>query len=334
MDNEGYVMGGMAFLLIIPALILANILISAVVMDDTQIIPCKSDKLHQLSLDVESDIPKFALQELNETSDMASKTGEPVSNSRSTIKTRIQTKIDDTYDEYQRVTGITVDCKINSVDNSRDPYKICVNSTLYANYNDSYMVKNFSQEVQFACSDFPDSSEGCSKIKDPLPFIKTKGYGDLKIEGDRIYYGTALSNYLKSKDINDYMVYENASSLLYIKRCPYEPYPSHGHSNLVLTLKNCIDNGYYHVSAEGPCIFCRLEGKAVCRHTGLETFVVPGNYRLKCDTAPCSVDHVIFGSTPAEIYPGKSLEYKYDDTSLFWMYLDNGHRNKYGLPND
>jgi len=334
MDNRGYVMGGLAFLMIIPALILANILISAVFMDNTFIIPFKSDRIYQLAGDVESDIPKFTIQGLNETSDMVSKTGEPVSNSRSTIKTRIQTKLDNNYGEYQRITGINVYCRINSVDNSKDPYKICVNSTLYIDYNDSYLVRNLNQEVQFACSDFPDSTAGCYKIKDPIPFIKTKGYGALKIEGDKIYYGAALSNYLESKDIRNYDVYENASSPLYIKRCPYDPYPSHGHSNLVLNLKNCIDNGYYHVSADGSCIFCRMEGKPLCVHTGLETFVVPGNYKLRCDTAPCSVDHVIFGAKPAEIYNGRSLEYNYNGTLSVWMYLDNGHRNKYGLPID
>jgi len=334
MDNEGYVMGGMAFLLIIPALILTNILISAVFMDNTQISPFKSDRVYQLYRDVESDIPKFSVQGLYETSETVSKTGQPISNSRSTIKTRIQTKLDSSYSEYQRISGINIHCRINSVDNSRDPYKICVNSTIYIHYNDSYMVKNLSQDVEFICTDFPDSRAGCYKIKDPLPFIKTKGYGDLKVEGDKIYYGNSLSNYLESKDIDNYKVYENASSPLYIKRCPYDPYPSHGHSNLVLNLKNCIDNGYYHLSADGPCIFCRLEGKSVCEHTGLETFVVPGNYKLHGYTAPCSVDHVIFGATRAEIYDGISLEYKFNDTPLFWMYLDNGHKNKYGIPID
>lgn len=331
MDNRGYVMGGIAFLLIIPALILSNILISAVLMDNTMIIPFKSDRIHQLSGDVESDIPKFTIQGLNETSDMVSKTGEPVSNSRSTIKSRIQTKFDDSYYEYQKITGINVYCRINSVDNTKDPYKICVNSTLYINYNDSYLVKNLSQEVQLACS---NSAAGYCKIKDPLPFIKTKGYGDITIEGDKIYYGTALSNYLRSKDIKNYEIYENASSPLYFKRCPYDPYHSHGHSNMALNLKNCIDNGYYHVSADGSCIFCRLEGKPVCGHVGLETFILPGNYRLGGDTAPCSVDHVIFGTSPVEIYNGKSIECKFNDTISIWMYLDLGHKNKYGLPID
>ena len=333
MDNEGYVIGGMAFLLIIPALILSNIFISAFIMDKTQINPFESDRIYQISGDVESDIPRFAVQGLNETSDMASKTGEPVYNSRSIIKTRIQAKVDDTYGGYQRDTGINVHCKINSVDNSVDPYKICVNSTLYINYNDSCIVKNLSQDIQFASSDFPDSTE-CYKIKDPLPFIKTKGYGDVKVVGDKIYYGTALSNYLKSKDIKNYEVYENASSPIYIKRCPYDPYHSHGHSNMGLTLKNCIDNGYYHLSADGACIFCRLEGKSVCGHTGLETLVLPGNGKLNYETGPCSVDHAIFSATPAGIYPGRLLEYKFNDTISVLMYLDNGHRNKYGLPID
>ncbi|UTB33782.1 MAG: hypothetical protein NKF70_06145 [Methanobacterium sp. ERen5] len=333
MDNKGYVMGGMAFLLIIPALILANILASAVMTDEVHIIPFKSDKLHQLSGDVESNIPLITLQILNETSDTVSRTGEPVPNSKLLIKSRIQTKIDETYREYQRETGINVTCKINSVDNSKDPYKVCVTSTLYANYREGYIAKNMSQEVQFASSDFTDSSPDSYKIKDPLPFIIMKGYGSLKTEGDTIYYGAALSNYLKSKGINNSTAYNNASSPLYFKRCPYDPYPSHGHSNSYLILKNCIENGYYHLSAAGSCIFCRLEGKPVCNHTGLETFVVPGISNFSCDYAPCSVDHVIFGASPSEIYLGKLAGYDSNNPQCR-IFLDKGHKDKYGLPND
>jgi hypothetical protein len=334
MDNKGYVMGGMTFLLIIPALILANILVSAFIMDEVQVIPFNSDKLHQLSGDVESNIPLITLQILNETSDMAIKTGDPVPNSKQIIKSKIQSKIDGIYLEYQRETGINVTCRINSVDNSRDPYKICVNSTLYASYHDSYIVKNMSQDVQFASSDFTDSSPESYKIKDPLPFIKTKGYGSLKTEGDKIYYGTALSNYLKSKGIENSTTYDNASSPLYFKRCPYDPYQSHGHLNSYMVLKNCIDNGYYHLSGAGSCIFCRFEGKSVCSHTGLETFVLPGNSNLSCDYAPCSIDHVIFATNPSEFYLGKSLDYDSTKTPPCRIFLDKGHRNKYGLIND
>ena len=330
MDDKGYVMGGMAFLLIIPALILANILASAVMTDEVHIIPFKSDKLHQLSGDVESNIPLITLQILNETSDTVFRTGEPVPNSKLIIKSRIQTKIDETYMGYQRETGINVTCKINSVDNSKDPYKVCVNSTLYANYHEGYIARNMSQDVQFASSDSTDSSP-C--IKDPLPFIKMKGYGSLKTEGDTIYYGAALSNYLKSKGIENSTTYDNASSPLYFKKCPYDPYHSHGDSNSYLTLKNCIDNGYYHLSAAGPCIFCRFEGKSLCNHTGLETFVLPGISNLSRDYAPCSVDHVIFGESHSEIYLGKLLNYD-SNTPQWGIFLDKGHRDKYGLPND
>lgn len=334
MDNNGYVMGGMTFLLIIPTLILANIFVSAFITDEVHIIPFNSDKLHQLAGDVESNIPLFTLQIMNETSDRVSTTGEPVSNSRIIIKSRIQSKIDETYLEYQRETGINMTCKINSVDNSKDPYKICVKSTLYASYHDSYIVKNMSQDVQFACSDFTDSSSEYCKIKDPLPFIKTKGYGSLKTDANKIYYGSALSNYLKSKGIENSSAYDNASSPLYFKRCPYDPYPSHGHSNSYMVLKNCIDNGYYHLSGAGSCIFCRLEGKSVCNHTGLETFVLPGMSNLSCEYAPCSIDHVIFGTNPSEIYSGKLLDYNSNKTSSFRIFLDKGHRDKYGLLND
>lgn len=336
MDNNGYVMGGMAFLLVIPAVIISAMFINVVNLDETINIPIKSDTIHHISGDLESNIPILSLQVLKENSDEVVKTGEPISNSRGTIKSGVQSKIDDLTREYQKNTGINIYCKITAVDNSLNPYEICVNSTIDIHCNCSTVSKNISQNIQFVCSNSPtDSSIESYKIQDPLPFIKTKGYGTLTVVGDKINYGTALSNYLKSRGLNNSDAYNNASSPLYFKKCPYDPYHTHGNSKGLLNLKNCIENGYYHESSDGACIFCRLEGKSTCTHFGLETFIVPSHSAVQISTAPCSVDHVIFGEyghNPIEIYPGTILEYYRTDNISNNLYLDNGHRNKYGLP--
>ena len=336
MDNNGYVMGGIAFLLIIPAVIISTMFINVVNLDETVKTPIKSDTIQHISGDIESNIPILTLQVLKENSDMVVKTGETIPNSRETIKRSIQSKIDDLTSKYQENTGINIYCKINNVDNSLNPYAICVNSTVDVHCNTSTISKNISQDIQFVCSDSAtDSSVESYKIQDPLPFIKTRGYGVLTVVGDKINYGTTLSNYLKSQGLNNSEAYENASSPLYFKKCPYDPYHFHGNSNGLLNLKNCIDNGYYHESRAGACIFCRLEGKSTCTHFGLETFIVPSKSSVQIPTAPCSVDHVIFGEYghyPIEIYPGTILEYYRTDNVSYHIFLDNGHRNKYGLP--
>ncbi len=331
MDNKGYVMGGIALLLIIPAVILINMYIQVVSMDETVKIPFKSDKLYKISGDVESNIPTLTLQVLKDKSDNVAKTGEAIPNSRLVIKTCIQSKIDDLNREYQKNTGIDIYCRINSVDNSLNPYNILVNSTVFVNNNNSSIVRNISQNVSFVCSDSPGNPASESyKILNPLPFIKTRGYGVLTVCGDKINYGTTLRYYLKSRGINNSEVYENASSPLYFKKCPYDPYSAHGNSITILNLKNCIDNGYYHESSDGACLFCRFEGKSTCNHYGLETFVLSSK-SVQISTAPCSIDHVIFGELgriPVEIYPGRILE---QENVSYGLYLDNAHRNKYGL---
>lgn len=85
-------------------------------------------------------------------------------------------------------------------------------------------------------------------------------------------------------------------------------------------MKNCIEKGYYHESADGSCYLCRLEGKGVCPHYGLETFIVPSS---KLNKSISGSDHVVFHDS----YLGEKYDY-FHDKSLF---LDDSHRKKYGL---
>ena len=99
-----------------------------------------------------------------------------------------------------------------------------------------------------------------------------------------------------------------------------------------MTLKNCIDNGYYHESNDGACLLCRLEGYATCNHYGFETFIVPSStHNQQIFRAPSSIDHVIFGKDNNDRYPGEAVEYNSDDNVFDILYLDNGHRAKYGF---
>ncbi|MGZ7044672.1 MAG: hypothetical protein ACXVHM_08760, partial [Methanobacterium sp.] len=93
-------------------------------------------------------------------------------------------------------------------------------------------------------------------------------------------------------------------------------------------LKNCIDNGYYHESNDGACFLCRLEGKAICSHYGMETFIIPlASANNTLFNAPCSSDHVIFNDN----YEGYALIYHSNSTGYYKLFLDNEHRAKYGL---
>ncbi len=337
MDNKGFVMSGLAFLLIIPSIILLIVLVNMINLDDSSNIMMTTDTAFHISEDVERNIPILTRQTLKETTENVVQTGNPVSNSRGVIKNRIQTKINDLISEYQNNTGMNIQCNILSVDSSSDPFEVEINSTISVRKDNISYNRNIIQKVPIIglkpTKMFSEETHEYNEIPDPLPFIKCKNYGGLKVNMGRITYGSTLSNYLSKKGVKNCTLYENSSSGLYIKKCPFNPYISHGNSNKLQTLKNCIENGYYHESNDGACFLCRLEGKAICSHYGLETFIIPAETNKSVLTAPCSIDHVLFNDDMNGIYNGEAVEYYSTFNLYFRIFLDNGHRTKYGISN-
>lgn len=83
----------------------------------------------------------------------------------------------------------------------------------------------------------------------------------------------------------------------------------------------------------GACFLCRLEGRSVCSHYGFETFITPaGSNNNTVSQAPCSLDHVIFNDkTYYRIYRGEAFEYYVNESESFILFLNKGHKTKYGL---
>ena len=112
MDNKGFVMSGLAFLLIIPSIILLIVLVNMINLDDSSNIMMTTDTAFHISGDVERNIPILTRQTIKETTENVVQTGNPISNSRGVIKNRIQTEINDLISEYQNNTGINIQCNI------------------------------------------------------------------------------------------------------------------------------------------------------------------------------------------------------------------------------
>lgn len=335
MENKGYVLGGLAFLLIIPSILLMVVLVDMVKMDESVNTIIKSDNAFYISGDVERNIPIITMQVLKETVDKAINTGNPIPNSRIIIKNAIEHKMNDLTANYQKNSGVYIKCTINSVDSASDPFEIEVNSTILVMKDNITYNHKVNQKISIlgACSQnkFLINSTGSSEIPDPLPFIKCKKFGCLDVKNGRISYGSSLKNYLNG--INGSDIYENASSPYLIKKCPYDPYNSHGNSSRLITLKNCIQNGYYHESNDGACLLCRLEGRSTCNHYGFETFITPStSIDQQTTVAPSSIDHVIFSKDNLHNpYSGESIRYYLEDNTAYKIFLDNGHMAKYGI---
>lgn len=331
MNEKGYVMGLVSFLLIIPIFLLLMAFINmAVVQADAQKSVLTSEDVLNVENDLETNLPQIGRQVLKDKSEEVVLSGNPITNSRKVIKDELQNKMDNLCSKYCR-EGIKAQCEIYYINNSQDPFQIEVISKITVEKGALKHQKNLTQNISII--------NGSPPIMDPLPFIKCKGHGGATIKDDKIFYGISLSNYLESRGVNNSKAYENATSPLYINKCPYDPYELHGNSPNFVNLKNCIDNGFYHESSDGACFLCRLEGRGVCPHYGIETLIIPApsvNMSLNNSSliAPSSSDHVIFNDTGTHgTYSGHPIVYSNNGTHYFFLFLDDSHRKKYGLPN-
>lgn len=321
-------MSGMSFLLILPAIMLLMVFLDMTnsgIGENSRVIGSKNvlNTVH----DFESNVVVAGKQVIKTKSEGVVSSGTPLTNSREAIKTELQIKVDQMSQDYRQNNGLEVECNITSVGNSEDPFSIGVNSTLYVGRDDITHQENLTLEISLVDPQYP--------ISDPLPFIKTKNHGGVQVIINKIVFGSSLANYLQSRGVINASAYVNSTTALIIKKCPNSPYEMHG-INDTNTLKNCIENGYFHESNDGACFLCRLEGKGTCSHYGMETFIVPyssaNNTNQSFNSSPSSIEHVIFNDTsPGGTYPGWKLLY-YSDSRLFFIYLDNSHRQKYGLP--
>ena len=320
MDQKGYIISGLSFLLIIPAI---YIIIAFTEMTKTgsqsQELLIQSDIVLSTERDIETNLPLIAEYTFQKTSEEVIKHEYPIQNSEMTIKNRLQSKIDDLTRKYKN-ERINASCKIISVHPSQDPFKVNISSIITINKDNINHQIILSQNIPITDPKYP--------ISDALPFIKCKNFGRIKNTNQRIMYGLSLRNYLKNEKMHNADVYINATSPLIFKKCPYEPYTTHGQSYKLTDLRNCIENGFYHESNDGSCFLCRLEGRSVCNHAGMETFIIPQvTENQGYLSAPCSSDHVIFNDN----YEGLGLIYHSNTTGYYKIFLDKGHRLKYGL---
>lgn len=336
MDKKGYVMSGMSFLLILPTIMLLMVLLDMTHAGASgNSLVLESGEVSSTAGDLKANIPSAGKEIMKFEAEKIIQTGIPLSNSRKTVKEDLQTKMDQITIVYSKNTGLEVACNITSVGNSPDPFAVQINSSIYVGRDNVVHQENLSQDISLIDPHYP--------ISNPLPFIKCRDYGGAKVRDNRISFGSSLSAYLEARGLENAYAYENSTSSLIIKKCPNDPYIMHGRNGFI-TLKNCIENGYFHESSDGSCFLCRLEGKGTCPHYGFETFIVPVSSNSTANgtnlsinstfnSAPSSIDHVIFNDTfPGGTYPGKTLLYYSDGFNNLRIFLDNSHRQKYGLP--
>lgn len=327
-------MSGVSFLLVLPAILLFMVFIdmTSTGVEGNSRVMQSSYVLNDVK-DLEKNIEIIGKEVFKSEAENVVKTGLPLSNSRQSIKEDIQIEINQITRDSKKNNGIEAECNITSVSNSEDPFKVEVNSSIKVGKDDVTHHEFISQDITIIDPQYPTPN--------PLPFIKCHSYGGAQAINNRIAFGDSLVNYLESRGVENAAAYANATTSLIIKKCPYDPYNMHGLKDHK-TVKNCIENGYSHESSDGSCFLCRLEGKGVCPHYGMETYLTPcsltnsssNSSNLTFSSAPSSIDHVIFNDTASGngTYQGKRLTYSTEGVNFLILYLENAHRQKYGFP--
>jgi hypothetical protein len=306
-DENGYITSILLLIILIPVLLLLVITIDEYNDNvNNTVETLESNQIKSISEDFENEIMLITKDSLhNITYDIV--TSRRSITNRDTIKKYIQHRIDDRKISYNN-TDFLIECKINDLKPSNNPFKVEIDYTFEVKTKNNKIknTKNGQKLVEITDKKFP--------VYDPLPTLKTGATFNV----NNINYGKKLSDYI---NLDNADVYLNTIQTIIIRECPLNDYTQHGNSNE--TIFSCLNNHYYHNSHDGMCIFCRLENKTDCNHYGFETFILPTKL---VDEAPVSIDHVLLNDRNNQ-YSGNLITIENDT----FIYLDNGHKSKYGL---
>ena len=232
--------------------------------------------------------------------------GLPVRDSEDQIKKNLNNLLEDKNKEFKKKYDIDLSSEAISVEPTDSPWKVL------------FKVKVNGKKGSDEFSQIMERNASIEGLRDPLPIAKLTIASGVMAYDDKIHYKTALSAYMLLHHFDSPESYIEATAPLTMKKCPYDPYVHHGDPGV---LRDCLDTGYFHESADGSCYLCRLEGKGKCPHYGMEVFIQThtplGNESLSCS------DHVVF----ADHYNGEKI----DPNDWDSLILDSSHRKKYGL---
>ena len=305
-DSQGNIIVGTTAILIVALLLISIFVITAITfIQNSNIDSENNDNFKYVIDDYSANLEILGRDAIAEATQKVYN-GLPVRDSPDQIKKNLNNILEDKNEEFKKKYDIDLSSEVISVEPTDSPWKLLFKVKL----NGKKGSDEFSQIIERNAS-----IEG---LRDPLPIAKLTIASGVMAYDDKIHYKTALSAYMLLHNFDSPESYIEATAPLTIKRCPYDPYVHHGDPGV---LRDCLDTGYFHESADGSCYLCRLEGKGKCPHYGMEVFIQThtplGNESLSCS------DHVVF----ADHYNGEKINPDDWDSLI----LDASHRKKYGL---
>ena len=309
LDTRGNIIIGTTAILITALLLISIFVITSInYIQDSNINSESNDNFKYIIDDYSANIEILGRTSIAEATQKIYN-GLKISDSENQIMKNLNKNLEEKNKEFSEKYDIKISSETISVQPSSSPWKVL------------FKVKINGQKENEKFSQIIERNASIEGLRDPLPIAKLTILSGVMAYDDKIHYKTALSAYMLLHNLDSPESYIEATAPLTIKKCPYDPYIHHGDGN---TLKECLKEGYFHESADGSCYLCRIEGKGVCPHYGMEVFIQT-HTPLTNESVSCS-DHVVFH----DHYTGEKLN-KLDINSLI---LDNSHAKKYGLVHD
>ena len=307
-DSKGNIIVGTTAVLIMALLLVCIFVVSTInYIEHENIDSASNDNFRYIVEDYAKNLEVIERDSIAEVPQKAFD-GWPIFDSEKEIKNKLEKHLAERNIEYEKKYDVKITSDALSVENTDSPWYLL------------FKVKLNIEKDGESYSDIVEKQVPVEGLRDPLPIAKLTVASGILTYDDTYHYGTALSGYMVLHHFDSPESYIEATAPLTIRKCPYDPYIHHGDPGV---MKDCLDNGYFHESADGSCYLCRLEGNGKCPHYGFEVFIQP-HTPLKNESLSCS-DHVVF----ADHYNGQKL-----DGDGYSLILDNAHRKKYGLITD
>lgn len=305
-DSKGNIIIGSIAILAISLLLISIFIITSINYIENENIELKSNNNFKYVIDDYSRNLEILGRDSIAEATQKVYNGLPVSDSEKQIKKNLNKRLNEKNKEFKKKYGVKISSEAVSVESTDSSWKILLK------------VKLNVEKGNMKYSNIIQRNASIEGLRDPLPIAKLTILSGILTYDDKIHYKNAIAGYMLLHNFKSPESYIEATAPLYIKKCPYDPYVHHGDPGV---LEDCLENGYFHESADGSCYLCRLEGKGKCPHYGMEVFIQTHTL-LKNETLSCS-DHVVF----SDHYYGTKL----DENDMNSLILDSSHRKKYGL---
>lgn len=306
LDSKGNIIVGTTAILIVALLLIAIFVVTTInYIKNTNLESEANDNFKYIIEDYSRNLEVLGRDSIAEATQKVYN-GLPVHDSEDQIKKNLNKRLDEINEEYKKKYDIDLSSEALSVEPTDDPWKLL------------FKVKLNGKKDNEMFSEIVESNSSIEGLRDPLPIAKLTIASGIMAYDDKIHYKSALSAYMLLHNFDSPESYLEATAPMTMKKCPYDPYVHHGDPGV---LRDCLDKGYFHESADGSCYLCRLEGKGKCPHYGMEVFIQT-HTPLENESFSCS-DHVVF----ADHYNGEKINPDDWDSLI----LDDAHRKKYGL---